>query len=151
MNEIYELKNEVDRLKQKIKDQDNDMSIKAKLSLLEYENSFLKEELRNKQLVVEKLLDLNSDKINVQKPSEQSNIHKVNVTHRSNETNAKKFDTYHKKSPKAPIREYTNIHNSVNKKRFTMIGDSMIKFVKSENLSDENYIKNTQKNPGCTT
>ena len=42
MNEIYDFKNEVDRLKQKVKDQDNDMSDKAKLSLLEYENSFLK-------------------------------------------------------------------------------------------------------------
>ena len=54
MNEIYELKIEVDRLKQKVKDQDNDMSDKARLPLLEYENSFLKEELRNKQLIVEK-------------------------------------------------------------------------------------------------
>ena len=33
--------------KQRVKGQDNDMSDKAKLSLLEYENSFLKEELRN--------------------------------------------------------------------------------------------------------
>ena len=105
MNEIYELKHEVDRLKQKVKDLDNDMSDKTKLSLLGYENSFLKEELRNKQLIVEKLLDLKKDKINVQKPSEKSNIHKVTVTHRSNEINKKKFDTYHKKSPKAPIRE----------------------------------------------
>ena len=48
MKEIYELKNEVDRLKQRVKDQDNDVSDKVKLSLLEYENSFLKEELRNK-------------------------------------------------------------------------------------------------------
>ena len=71
MNEIYELKNEVDRLKQKVKDQD-DMSDKAKLSLLEYENSFLKEELRNKQLIVEKLLNLKTDKTNVQKPSEKN-------------------------------------------------------------------------------
>ena len=91
MDEIYELKNEADRLKQKIKDQDNYMSDKAKLSLLEYENSFLKEELRNKQLIVEKLLDLKTDKISVQKPSENSNIHKVTVTHRSNETNEKKL------------------------------------------------------------
>ena len=104
MNKIYELKNEVDRLKQKVKDQD-DMSDKAKLSLLEYENSFLKEELRNKQLIVEKLLNLKTDKTNVQKPSEKNNIHKVTVTHGSNETNEKKFDTYHKKSPRAPIRE----------------------------------------------
>ena len=29
MKEIYELKNEVDRLKQKVKDQDNDVSDKA--------------------------------------------------------------------------------------------------------------------------
>ena len=33
MNEIYKLKKELDRLKQKIKDQDNDMSDKAKLSV----------------------------------------------------------------------------------------------------------------------
>ena len=105
IKEIYELKNEVERLKQKVKYQDNDMSDKAKLSLLEYENSFLKEELRNKQLIVEKLLNLKTDKTNVQKPSEKNNIHKVTVTHGSNETNEKKFDTYHKKSPRAPIRE----------------------------------------------
>ena len=151
INKIYELKNKVDRLKQKIKYQDNDMLDKAKLSLLECKNSFLKEELRNKQLIVETLLDLKSDKINVQKPIKQSNIRKVNVTQRSNETNEKRFDTYDKKSPKAPIREYTNIHNNVNKKRVTVIRDSMVKFVKSENLSDENYIANIQSNPGCAT
>ena len=27
----------------------------------------------------------------------------------------------------------------------------MVKFVKSENLSDENYIANIRTNPGCTT
>ena len=48
------------------------MSNKSKLPLLEYDSSFLKEELRNKQLIVEKLLDLNSDKINVQTPSEKA-------------------------------------------------------------------------------
>ena len=59
-------------------------------TLLEYENSLLKE-LRNKQLIVETFLELNSDKINFQKPSEKNNIHKVNVTHRSNETNEKRL------------------------------------------------------------
>ena len=52
------------------------MSDKTKLSLLEYESLFLKEELGNKQLISEKLLDLNLDKINVQKPREKSIIHK---------------------------------------------------------------------------
>ena len=73
------------------------------------------------------------------------------MTHRSNETNEKKFDTYYKKSPKAPNREYTNIHSNVNKKRVTVTGDSIVKFVKFEKLSDENYITNTRTNPGCTT
>ena len=71
MNEIYELKNKVDRLKQKVKDQGNDMSDKAKHSLLEYENLFLKEELRNKQLIADKLLDLKSDKCSETKRKKQ--------------------------------------------------------------------------------
>ena len=94
MKEIYELKNEVNRLKQNVKYQDNDVSDKAKISRLEFENSFLKEERRNKQLIVEKLLDLKTHKINVQKPSKKSNTYKVTVTHRSNETNEKKIYTY---------------------------------------------------------
>ena len=73
------------------------------------------------------------------------------MTQKSNETNEKKFDTYHKKSPEALNREYTIIHNNVNKKRVTLIGDSVEIFVKSENLSDENYIANIRTNPGCTT
>ena len=87
-----------------------------------YENSFLKEELRNKQHIVEKLLDLHFDKTNVHKPGEQSTIRKVIVADKKNEINGKKFDTYHKKTPKAPIRENTIKHNS-NKERVTVIGD----------------------------
>ena len=36
-------------------------------------------------------------------------------------------------------------------KKELLIGDSMVKFVKSENLSDQNYITNIRTNPGCTT
>ena len=43
------------------------------------------------------------------------------------------------------------MHNNVSKKRVTVIGDSMVKFVKSETLSNENYIANIRTNPGCTT
>ena len=43
------------------------------------------------------------------------------------------------------------VHSNVNKKRVTVTGDSMVKFVKSENLLDENYIANIRTNPGCTT
>ena len=150
MNKIYDLENKVDRLKLKIKDQDNDISDKTKLSLLEYKKLSLKVKLRNKQLTVEKLLDLNSDKTNVHKPNEQSTIRKVNLTHGTNEINGKKFDTYHKKEPKAPIRENTNKHSNVNKKRVNVIGDSMVKFVKSGNFAYVNYVTNIRTNPDCT-
>ena len=79
------------------------MSDKAKLSLLEYKNSFLKE-LGNKQLIVGKLLDLNSNKANIHKPNEQSFIRKVNMIHGTNEINGEKFDTYYKKIPKSTIQ-----------------------------------------------
>ena len=71
--------------------------------------------------------------------------------HSTNEINRKMFNTYHKKIPKAPIRGNANRHNNVNKKRVVVIGVSMVKFVKYENLSDENYVANIQTNPGCTT
>ena len=45
------IEKEVDRLNQKVKDLDN-TSDKAKLSLLQYENLSLKEELRNKYNMV---------------------------------------------------------------------------------------------------
>ena len=73
------------------------------------------------------------------------------MTHRSNEINEKKFDTYVKKSPKSLIREYTNIHSNVRKKRVTVIGNYTLKFVQSKNLSVESYIANILTNPGCTT
>ena len=73
------------------------------------------------------------------------------MTHRSNEINEKKFDTYVKKSPKSPIREYANIHSNVRKKKVTVIGNYMLKFVQSKNLSVESYIANILTNPGCTT
>ena len=63
----------------------------------------------------------------------------------------KKINTYHKKSPKAAIREHANIHKMSVRKRVTVIRDSMVKFIKSENLSHENCIANIRKNPCCTT
>ena len=59
----------------------------------------------------------------------------------------KKINTYHKKSPKAAIKEHANIHKMSVRKRVTVIRDSMVKFVKSENLSHEKCIAIIQKKP----
>ena len=106
---------------------------------------------RNKQLIVTKILDLNSNKINVHKLREQSTISKVNVTYSNNERKGKKFDSYLKKTPKAPVRENINRHNNVSNKRVTVIRDSMVTFFKSENLSDKIYFTNIKTNPDFTT
>ena len=68
MNEIYELKNEICFLKNQLEDgEKNSDSIsmikfyKSEISLLKDQNSFLKSELQQKQIIVEKLLDLQKD------------------------------------------------------------------------------------------
>lgn len=72
------------------------------------------------------------------------------MTRSSNERSGKKY-AYHKKTPKASIRENTNRYNKVSKKGGTVIGHSMVKFVKFENFSEENYDANIQRNRDCTT
>lgn len=47
--------------------------------------------------------------------------------------------------------EKTQIDNKVNKKGVTVIWHSMVKFVKFENFSEENYVANIQRNLDCTT
>ena len=68
MNEIYELKNEICFLKNRLEDgEKNSDSIsmikvyKSEISLLKDQNYFLKSELQQKQIIVEKLLDLQKD------------------------------------------------------------------------------------------
>ena len=46
--------------------------------------------------------------------------------------------------------ENAQIYTTMSIKKELLIGDSMVKFVKSENLSDQNYIANIRTNPGCT-
>ena len=69
MNELYELKQEIESLKQKVCCGENFSSNKNKynifenlelqFSLLQLENNFLKTEINQKQKAIDKLLDLN--------------------------------------------------------------------------------------------
>ena len=69
MNEIYELKQEIESLKQKVCCGENFSGNKIKnnifenlelqFSLLQQENNFLKTEINQKQKTIDKLLDLN--------------------------------------------------------------------------------------------
>ena len=81
MNEIWNLKNEIERLKQAANQENNmnmenhsTVNLEYQISLLQREKAFIKTELNNKQNIIEKLLNinynqssLNSSKIDVNK------------------------------------------------------------------------------------
>ena len=66
MNEISNLKNEIERLKQAANQENNmnmenhsTVNLEYQISLLQRENAFIKTELNNKQNIIEKLLNIN--------------------------------------------------------------------------------------------
>ena len=67
MNEVSNLKNEIERLKQAAHNQENNMNVENhstvnlndQISLLQRENAFIKTELNNKQNIIEKFLNIN--------------------------------------------------------------------------------------------
>ena len=90
MNEIYELKSEICFLKNQLEDgEENSDSIsmiklyKSEIFLLKDQNSFLISELQQKQIIVEKLLDLQKD---------QSKINCSNKVHNKHNNSRSNFD-----------------------------------------------------------
>ena len=67
MNEIANLKNEIERLKQAVYNQENKMNMENhslvnlnyQIFVLQRENAFIKTELNNKQNTIEKFLNIN--------------------------------------------------------------------------------------------
>ena len=91
MNEIYELKNEICCLKSKLEDgekrSDSTSMVnfyKSEIFLLKDQNSFLKSELQQKQIIVEKLLDLQQ--------KDQSKINRSNQVHNKHDNSRFNFD-----------------------------------------------------------
>ena len=70
MNEIYEFKREIGQLKGQVKTGKCDSSeststeiLKSKICILQEQYVFIKSELQQKQIIIEKLLDLNKNQI----------------------------------------------------------------------------------------
>ena len=80
MNEIYELKREISQLKVQEKNGNCDSSksaltyiFKSQICILQQQNSFMKSELHQKQIIIEKLLDINKNQIKNNCPSNRTN------------------------------------------------------------------------------
>ena len=83
MNEVFELKNEIARLKEASLNVGNSFSeenlntenLKCQISLLQRENTFVKTELNKKQHIIEKLFNINYNQSNVNDIRITDNVH----------------------------------------------------------------------------
>ena len=161
MNEVFELKNEMAQLKEASLNAENCFSeenldtenLKYQISLLQRENTFIKTELNNKQHIIEKLLNSNSNQSNVNDINITDNAH-VNKNHSVFENSSKNKvspseNVIHQNRSEKPNVDF-NKRNSP-KKKATGIGDSVIKYLRRENLSSKNYEVKIAAHPGSTT
>ena len=140
MNEVYELKNEIARLKEASLNVGNSLyeenlnteNLKYQISFLQHENTFIKTELNNKQHIIEKLLNINYN---------QSNVNDINITdnaHVNKNSSAFENSSKNKGNPSETVKHQNrsgkpnldfNKRNSP-KKKVTVTGDSMTKYLR---------------------
>ena len=159
MNEIYELKHEISQLKGQEKTGKCDISestltniLKSKICTLQEQNSFIKSELQQKQIIIEKLLDISKNQIKNNSPSNGIN----QSDKRQGETNRSNKVVHQSSKEKGnPNNEHIrNARNDIRnntRKKITVIGDSMVKFLRSDEMSSVNNAVNVMKHPGSST
>ena len=113
MNEVFELKNEITRLKEASlnagssfsKENLNAEHLKHQISLLQLENTFIKTGLKIKQHIIEKLLNINNNQSKVNDISITDNSH-VNKNYSVFENSSKKT-----KSPQKMLKVKSQVEN----------------------------------------
>ena len=124
---------------------------KSEISLLKIQNSFLKSELQQKQIIAEKLLDLQKD---------QSKINCSNKVHNKHDNSRSNFDdTYfdknltvkHKGVEIPPFKVTRKTSFNTNKKKVIVVGNSITTFFRSDELSTSERSVTITKHPGCST
>ena len=159
MNEVSNLKNEIERLKQAAYNQENNMNIENhsivnlnyQISLLQRGNAFIKTELNNKQIIIEKLLNINCNQSSL-----NSSKIDVNKNSRVNEKNLKGNPLKYNKDKNSNGNPINNGKPDSYKRnplkiKVTVTGDSMIKYLRRDNLSSKNNDVKVDAHPGSTT
>ena len=158
MNEISNLKNEIERLKQAANQENNmnmenhsTVNLEYQISLLQRENDFTKTELNNKQNIIEKLLNINCDQSSL-----NSSKIDANKNGRVNEKNLKGNPLKYNKDKNSNGNPISNgkpdsYKRNPPKTKVTVTGDSMIKYLWRDNLSSKNNDVKVDENPGSTT
>ena len=168
IDEILSLKDQIKDYK--INDNVQELSIekskdlillRERVKYLESENKFLKDDIFNKQKLIDKLLENNNKLVDFRSHHvpvqyiQGSQSGSVNVSRSSNDRKYKPVDD---NSPQFKLRKNKNpnykenhgVVNSTSKKEIIIVGDSMIKHVNGREVSRDNSVK-IRCHPGATT
>ena len=168
MNEIYELKQQIESLKQKVCCGENFSSSKNKnnifenlelqFSLLQHENNFLKREINQKQKTIDKLLDLNwiqskdQYKVNDDNKTDRQKVEILQLHNGNPSVNV--YDVNKKQSHNSGKPKSDNIKiksNGDSKTKIMVVGDSLVKYLRREELSSKKLNVKVITHPGSTT
>ena len=158
MNEIYELKQEIESLKQTVccgenfsGNQNNNIfeNLELQFSLLQQENNFLKTEINQKQKTIDKLLDLNwlqskgQYKVNDDNKTDKNKVEMPQLHNGNPSVNV--YDVNKKLSHNSGKPENDNIKiksSGDSKTKIMVVGDSLVKYLRREELpSKKNNVK----------
>ena len=109
---------------------------KSEISLLKDQNSFLKSELQKKQIIVEKLVDLQKDQSKINCSNKVHNKHHNSRSNFHNTCLDKNLTVKNKSTETAQFKvtRKTQYKSNTIQKKVIVVGDS-IKFLRSDELS----------------
>ena len=168
INKIYELKQEIEPLKQTVccgenvssnKNKNNKFeNLELQFFLLQQENNFLKTEINQKQKTIDKLLDLNwlqskdQYKVNDDNKTDKNNIEMPQLHNGKPSVNVYDVNKKQSHSSGKPRNENIKINsNGDSKTKVMVVGDSLVKYLQREELSSKKNNVNVITHPGSTT
>ena len=154
MNEIYELKCEISQLKAQEKNRESTLTdiLKSQTCIFQEQNSFIKSVLHQKQIIIEKLLDINKNQMKNNCRSNGINQSDKTQDEKSSSNKVVRHSSKEKGNPNNEyIRNTRNDSNNNTRKKITVTGDSMVKLLRSDEMSSVNNAVNVMKHPGSTT
>ena len=162
MNEIYELKREILCLKTKVSNweslnqsfDDNNIikNLESQISLLQQENSIIKTELKNKQKTIESLLVYNNNQLITETSTKEVNQKNATLPKQqgkpSNDNSKHHIDIGKPNNNKNKVQSSNHI---TSKKKVTIVGDSILKYVRREDVSTKQHNTRVLFHLGATT
>ena len=129
--------------------------LKSRISFLQEQNSFNKTELQQKQIVIEKLLDLQKNRFqnNCYESTSKTPDNRLSNFNKKNRLNAVDGS---RENPQSDVKQKSNHHNNPNQnsnicKKVMVIAKSIVKYLRSDELSSSDKSISIMKHPGCSS